>query len=243
MTDLTKLHIEDAPGGMTDLWFSMPQGRGPFPVVVVLPTVAGVNDYIAGIAARLNAHGLAAAAVDYYGGRATPDLSTRESTMAAVAALSDVQIVEAAEAAAATLAGHPSVEPEGLGLLGFCAGGSSALQVAARTQRYRSVVMLYGVLRYAQLTPTKPVSPLDAVTDAMVPILGHFGDEDPFVALEDVEELRERTRGLPAEIHVYPGAGHGFHQHASPGYRPVAAVEAWRRTLGFFDWHLKGVVP
>lgn len=242
MTDLAKFPITRGQGGMDQLWCSMPQGRGPFPTVVILPTVAGVNDYIAGIATRLNANGFGAAALDYYGERAAPDLSTREATMAAVAALSDVDVVATSEAAAVSLMSHPLVDAEHLGLLGFCAGGSFALQVASSTARYRCVAMLYGVLRYADLSPRKPISPIDTIRESTVPLLGHFGDEDPFVDLEDVEELRRRTRGLSAEVHVYPGAGHGFHQHAGPGYRPVAAVEAWRRTLSFFDWHLRGFV-
>jgi len=241
MSDLVQVRIAEPPGAITQLWCSMPEGRGPFPTVIVLPTVAGVNGYIAGICARLNAQGFGAAALDYHGDRTMPDLSSPERVGVAVQGLSDVDIVASTTAAAITLADHPDVDGDRLGLLGFCAGASFALQVASSTDRFRGVVLFYGVLRYAQLTATKPVSPVDTVGQTITPIVGHFGEEDPYVSLEDVAELRRRTHGLPVEVYTYPGAGHGFHQHASPGYRPVAAVDAWRRSMDFLDWHLGGL--
>lgn len=240
MADLTHVPLIDPPSQMTDLWCSMPEGRGPFPTVVVLPTVAGVNAYIAGVCARLNAHGFGAVAIDYYGGRANPDLSTPERVGVAVKALSDVDIVATVAAAARTLADRPEVDADHLGLLGFCAGASFGLQAASDSDLYRGVVLFYGVLRYAELSPTKPISPIDSVNEQITPIVGHFGDEDPHVNVDDVRDLQVRTRGMPVELYVYPGAGHGFHQHAAPGYRPVAAIEAWRRSMTFLDWHLRG---
>lgn len=243
MSDLNRIDLAEPIGPIRHLWASFPQGRGPFPTVVVLPTVAGVNGYIAGVCARLNTSGLGAVAIDYYGERAAPDLSSMDRINSAVKALSDVDIVASVTAATASLSSHPEVDADHLGLLGFCAGASFALQAASRPGSIRAAVLFYGVLRYTETSPTKPISPIDTVGDSLIPVLGHFGTEDPFVSLDDIEELRRRTHGLPAEIYTYPGAGHGFHQHASPGYRPTAAIESWRRTVDFLGWHLDGRIP
>ncbi len=39
--------------------------------------------------------------------------------------------------------------------------------------------------------------------------------------------------------HIYKGANHGFHNDTTPRYDKAAANLAWKRTIDFFDAHLR----
>jgi carboxymethylenebutenolidase len=74
-----------------------------------------------------------------------------------------------------------------------------------------------------------------------VPILYHVGDNDPWVDSTTLQEYTAllREHGISHEVGLYRGAGHAFHEHHRPVYRPVAARASWVNTLTFLDWHLK----
>jgi carboxymethylenebutenolidase len=218
-----------------------PPGAGPFPAVLVTTAIAGINQYVVEVAARLAGQGYVCLALDYYAREdGPPDLSTMDKILAAVAALPDADVLADVAAAAGFLEARAEVAPGRTGLVGFCVGGSYALLGAARLERVRCAVSFYGMLRYDAPNPRKPVAPLDAARDVRCPYLGHFGEDDHLVPLDDVAELRKRVSGRPAEVYTYPGAGHAFHEHVRPQvYRAVAAHDAWSRTIAFLDWHLR----
>jgi carboxymethylenebutenolidase len=212
------------------------------PAVVLLPAIAGVNDYIRRVSLRLVERGYAVLALDYFARRGgPPDLSSPEKIMAAVGSVPDEQVVADVGAAIARMGDEPGIDGQRVAALGVCMGGSMAILANAKTPGLACTIAFYGLLRYQRLTETKPLAPLDAAADLRVPLLGHWGDTDHLVPTADVEELRERLRGKQAEIYRYPGAGHAFHEDFRDVYRPVAAAEAWQRSLRYLDWYLRGV--
>jgi carboxymethylenebutenolidase len=42
------------------------------------------------------------------------------------------------------------------------------------------------------------------------------------------------------ERHLYPDTQHGFHNDTTPRYDETAAKLAWKRTLDFFNQHVRG---
>jgi len=82
-------------------------------------------------------------------------------------------------------------------------------------------------------------SPIEVAPKMHGPILGHWGDQDTGVGMENVEKLRAAlvAAGVEHEFHVYPGLGHGFlkaylEDENTPGYEP--ACTSWKRTLEFY---------
>lgn len=211
------------------------------PAVILLSAIAGLNDYIRDVAGRLAEQGYVCLVLDYHSREGSPpDLSDRSKIMAAVAALPDPRAMSDTKAALAFLRSQPFVAGNRIGALGFCIGGSYALMAGAELPDLKCVISYYGQLRYAETTEQKPVSPIERVESIACPFLGHFGDTDHLIPTEDVEELRERLKGHPAEIYMYPGAGHAFHEYFRPAvYRPVAAKTAWQRSLIYLDWYLR----
>ena len=71
-----------------------------------------------------------------------------------------------------------------------------------------------------------------------VPTLMHFGDQDASIPMSDVEMIKKK-RGGDTEIHVYPGAQHGFHCDERGSYHDASAKLAWQRSKEFLQKHLK----
>ncbi|WP_353194807.1 dienelactone hydrolase family protein [Pusillimonas noertemannii] len=214
------------------------RAAGKTPAVLLLPAVAGLNTYCADVANALADQGYASLALDYYTGTGAPPLNTRAEAIAAVASLSDRAILARVQAGVAHLKSLPEVDPDKLAVLGFCVGGSYSLLAASSMDAFRCAIAFYGPPKYLETNANKPLSPLDAVGDIRCPLLGHYGAADTLIPLEHVQELRDRLKGKPAEIYTYPGAGHAFHEHFRPQvYRPIAAQEAWERSLRYLRWY------
>lgn len=111
-----------------------------------------------------------------------------------------------------------------VGVVGYCWGGSVAF--LANTRLGLPAVSYYGG-RTVPLLGERPKAPL----------MLHFGENDPIIPPEDVQKHRDALSG--AEIHVWPGAGHGFNCEQRADYNAEVAQQALTRTLGFFQKNLR----
>lgn len=111
-----------------------------------------------------------------------------------------------------------------VGIVGYCWGGSVAFYT--NTRLGLPAVSYYGG-RTVPLLKDRPKAPL----------MLHFGEHDPIIPPEDVEKHREALTS--AEIHVWPGAGHGFNCDQRADYNAEVAAQAMTRTLGFFQKTLR----
>jgi carboxymethylenebutenolidase len=67
-------------------------------------------------------------------------------------------------------------------------------------------------------------------------ILGHFGEEDTSIAVDDVEQFEAKLSTLNGDhsVFIYPNAGHAFaNEDREDAYNEEAAQLAWERTLDF----------
>jgi len=223
----------------------------PLPGCVLIHDVWGLGDHPRDLTRRLAGEGFAVLGVDLY--RRLERVEIRDPG-AWMQNLSDPQVLEDVGAGATLLAGLPETAGRGVGVVGFCMGGTYALLAgcggAPGLERLRAAVSFYGLLSHDHgllaapggLDPLKkPRAPLDAARDLRCPLLGFFGGRDPYVPVADVEQLREvaATTGQPFEIEVYPDAGHAFVNDTRPdAYREREARDAWGRMLAFFRRHL-----
>lgn len=209
-----------------------PAGRGPG--VLVLQEIFGISDYIEAAAEDLAALGYVAAAPDLFW-RIQPGIRIDHDEAGVAKGLETggqfdfEQGVADAVTAYQVLAGLPEVSG-GMGVVGFCLGGSIAYFLATQAKP-DAVVSFYG----------------SAVPDALAafgqitsPVQFHFGGSDPYIARDDVAKVEEAIAGHPgAEIHVEEQAGHAFHNRKAPMfYQPEPASRAWARTEQFLARHL-----
>jgi len=207
-----------------------PEGKGPFPAVVVIQEWWGLNDWVKDQARALAKEGYAALAVDLYRGKVA---TQQEDAHQLMMGLSPDRALRDLEGAVAFLQARPEVRKDRIGSIGWCMGGRYSLALATEEPALAAVVAYYGA------PPTDPV----AIGRIKAPVMGHFGGEDKGPSPEQVrlfEDLMKKA-GKPVDVKIYPGAGHAFANVNNPwgGYRKDAAEDAWARTKAFLARHLK----
>lgn len=218
-----------ANGGAGQGYLALPDGHGPRRAVIVIQEWWGVDDHIRDVTRRFAAEGYVALAPDlYHGAEASEPDEARKLAMG-------LQIPEATKemvGAAAYLAGRDDVEPKSVGVIGFCLGGSLALMLAASSPHVGAVASFYGGRDL----------PDDQLRRISAPVLAIFGAEDAGIPPERHARLDTifTDMSLTHTIYVYPGAPHAFFNDTrTDHYRPLAAQDAWVRTLAWFDKYLK----
>jgi len=224
------------PGGIPAHLVVPPVGTGPWPGVVVVHEVFGLNDDIKEQAGRLAAAGYLALAPDLYRGR-----GKRRCLVATFKALSagEGRPFDDIDAARAALAARDDCTAR-VGVIGFCMGGGFALLAAARG--FDAAAPNYGTLP----------KDLDGALQGSCPVVASFGRRDPELrgAAGKLQAALERA-GVPHDVKEYPGAGHAFMGRvnggplnpvlrvAGIGYHQPSAEDAWGRILRFFEDHLR----
>ncbi len=233
------------PSGELPVYVSTPSGEGPWPGVVVIHDVLGMNQDLRNQADWLAGEGYLAAAPDLFHGRprATGIISvTRHAVTGKGRPYDDIEAVRASLAARKECTGA-------IGVIGFCMGGGLALMLAPGRGFAVSSVN-YGTAPKRAYT--------SAFLESCCPVVASYGGKDR--TLRGAAERLERALtavGVAHDVKEYPGAGHGFlndHKGAgdkspllfavsgrfsSMGYREQAALDARRRIVTFFDAHLK----
>ncbi|MGI9592599.1 MAG: dienelactone hydrolase family protein [Myxococcota bacterium] len=220
---------------------------GPLPGVVMIHDVWGLSEHPRDLARRLAGEGFSVLAVDLYRREAEVKI---EDPGAWMRALSDPQVLSDVQAAQEFLAQHPSAAKRRIGVTGFCMGGSYAILAAASCTGLSASVAFYGLLSHehgllhGESGPDpalKPRQPLDAVADLSCPLQAVYGDQDEFVPMSDVEDLKKRLVEAPqhGEVKLYAGCGHAFlNDTREAAYRAQQAEDAWIEMVAFFRQHL-----
>lgn len=192
-----------------------PKGR-----VVVIQEIFGVNHHIRAVCDRLAAHGYTALAPQIFD-RMNRDFESGYSqaeidhAMGYIGKLDWVKVMVDIEAAINTLKAEGPVA-----VVGYCLGGTLAFLSATRFNGLAGAICFYGgmIAKYADNKPRCPV-------------LMHFGELDSHIPMSDVNLIKQKQP--QAEIHVYPGAGHGFNCEERGSYEPRSATIARERSYAF----------
>ena len=161
-----------------------PEGKGPFPAIVVIHEWWGLNEWVKEQAGKLADQGYAALAIDLYRGKVADNPGTAHELMRGVPedrALRDLH------AAVAFLQSQPNVKPDRIGSIGWCMGGGYSLDVALQEPALAATVINYGHLA------TDPA----AIQKIHAAILGNFGGLDQGIPPEDVKKFEAALKTPP----------------------------------------------
>lgn len=184
--------------------------------VVVIHEGPGISPQLLRFCQRLAGEGYAAVAPDLFfraGGTQAADYAALMGSLVPDLVRSDLG------AAAAVTRDVGAVK---VGVTGFCMGGLLTYR-AALAGGFDAAAGFYGARIAQELgSPTCPTLLL-------------FGDDDPYIPVEDIDTIRAHH----PETVVYAGATHGFMRDGSESFHPDAAEDAWARLLAFFGEHLR----
>ncbi len=221
-------HMTSLQSGRRQLegYLTRPEGDGPFPGIVLIHEIFGLNENMKDIARRFAAQGYVALAVDLFAGRHRTICMFRMMAGLLFNPLHNSGIHDL-KAALTFLSEQPDVDASRLGAVGYCFGGSFAIAWACTDERLQVIAPYYA----GNPRPLKAVARL-------CPVVGSYPDKDittPAAQKLDVELDRYQ---VPHDIKIYPGAKHGFFNDTSRVYDEAAAQDSWQRVLAFFEEHL-----
>jgi carboxymethylenebutenolidase len=206
-----------------------PQGKGPFPALVVIHEWWGLNDWVKEQASKLADQGYVALAIDLYRGKVA---TTPEEAHEIMRGVPSDRANRDLLAAVAYLRSLKNVNPAKVGDIGWCMGGGYALDLAIADPQLKAAVINYGHLASDKAT-------LEKINAA---ILGIFGGQDRGIPPADVNKFEAdlKALGKPVEIKIFPDAGHAFENpNNKQGYRAEDARQAWELTTSFLAKYLK----
>jgi carboxymethylenebutenolidase len=207
-------------------YLALPDGAGPG--VIVIQEWWGLVDHITDVADRFAREGFVALAPDLYHGQKTQEPDEAQKLLMAMdldRASRDMS------GAVAYVREHASLDPKKVGCVGFCMGGAMTLALAAIAP-VDAAVPFYGI----------PLRHQPDWEGLRAPVQGHFAEHDDFFPPAVATEFFDRlaSMGKDVELHVYPGAHHGFfNDDNAEAHDPEAARTAWDRTLDFLRTHLR----
>ncbi|MGT2425453.1 dienelactone hydrolase family protein [Amnibacterium kyonggiense] len=178
-------------------------GHAPLPAVLVVHDWLGVTDATRMRCDMLARIGYLAFAADVYGA----DLRPSEAEAAKVAGGfygDQARWRTHLRAALDRLTAEPDVDQDRLAAIGYCFGGSSALQLARDGAPLKSVVSFHGGLS------TGPEGEAAAIRAKLLVLTG---GSDPVVPDDAVRAFEEELRGAPSvdwQVVTYSGAMHAF---------------------------------
>lgn len=206
-----------------------PDGKGPFPGIVVIHEWWGLNDWVKDQASKLADQGYAALAIDLYRGKVG---TTPEEAHEIMRGVPEDRANRDLAAAYEFLASQPNVKPDRIGAIGWCMGGGYALDLALEQPKLAALVINYGHLA------TDPA----AISKINAPMIGFFGALDRGITPDDVKAFGAAAdkAGKKIDVTIYPDAGHAFENpNNKDGYRPADAADAWNKTVTFLADTLK----
>jgi carboxymethylenebutenolidase len=246
----------DAPEGITSEVITYPGGNGdqihayvtrttaagPRGAIVAVHHMPGWDEFYREFSDRLARHGYTVICPDLFCryGHGTPD--DIAAKVRGEGGAPDDSVVADLAAAREWVLGQPDSNGK-TGIIGTCSGGRHALLTASRTPGFDAVADLWGggvVMRPEDLSPARPVAPIDLTPQLSAPLLGIFGNDDSHPSPEQVDLHEEELEkyGKEFEFYRYDGASHGFFYYFAPMYRPEATMDAWEKIFTFFGSRL-----
>jgi dienelactone hydrolase len=212
---------------------------GPRPAVIVVHDWMGNGEFSKKKAADLAQLGYVGFAADIYG-KGVRAKDPKEAAELAGKFKGDRALLRSRVTAALdTLKQLPKVDPKRIAIMGFCFGGTTALELARSGADIVGVVSFHGGLS----TPT----PADAKNIKAKLLILH-GADDPFVKPDEVTAFKKEMDDAKVNYKLisYPGAVHGFTNPAAgtdnskgAAYNENADKLSWGAMKQFFADVLK----
>ena len=199
---------ETFPGYMTH-----PDGDEKLTGIVVITSIFGIDDEMKELTNAFAEDGFIVSVPDAFWRTVPGPTADFQKGLARMESFDFDQGIKDFEDVINDLRAHPQCNGK-VAVLGFCFGGRYAHVAAAR----------FGINAAAAYHGTGIGLNLDETSRISCPVSFHFGDTDPAVPMDEVQQVAKAYSGHKnAEIEIYRGIGHNFSMPYKPGYDPDAA--------------------
>jgi carboxymethylenebutenolidase len=221
----------DSPLGLGKIkgYFCRPaKAAGKLPGVLVIHENRGLNPYVEDVARRAATENFLAFAPDgltTLGGYPGDE----QQGVKLFGTLDRNKLAEDFIASAKWLKTNPGCTGK-IGAVGFCFGGGVSNNLAVRLgSDLGAAVPFYG---------SQPAAA--DVAKIKAPLLIHYASLDKRIN-DGWPAYEEALKANKADytMHMYENCNHGFHNDTTPRYDEAAAKLAWKRTVDFFNKHLR----
>jgi len=207
---------------------------GKRPAVLVIHEWTGINPYVQSRVDQLARMGYVAFGADIYGKGVRPTTMEEAARQAAVYKNDRPLMRARARAGLDALLNRPEADPARVAVIGYCFGGTAALELARAGAPVAGVVSFHGGLQ----------TPLPAVKGVLkAKVLALCGADDPYVPPAEVAAFEEEMRQAGADwsLTAYGGAVHSFTNPAAgndpskgAAYDAAADRRSWEAMKAFF---------
>ncbi|HET6425366.1 MAG TPA: dienelactone hydrolase family protein [Planctomycetaceae bacterium] len=204
------------------------------PGVLVVHEWWGLNDYARDRAKQLAELGYVAFACDMYGDGKVTEHPKDAQAMATETRRNVAAWRKRAQAGLAVLKAQPTVKMDKIAAMGYCFGGSTALQLAYSGEKLEAVATFHAAL---------PAPTAEEAKQIRARILVCHGADDSFIPPAAVTSFKKALddAAVVNQVVSYPGAVHSFtvpdaDKHNIPGmkYNKTADEESWKQMKQLF---------
>jgi dienelactone hydrolase len=208
--------------------------KGKVPGVVVIHQWMGLTDHERRVTDDLAKLGYVALAADIYGEGVHPATTAEAGKLAGTYKGDRALYRRRIAAALETLKAQKGVDAGRLAVIGFCFGGTGALEAARAGFPVKGVVSFHGGLDVPAGYEPGPIT---------AKVLVCHGADDPFVPAKDVAAFQDEMRKAKADyvFVAYGGAVHAFTQKEAgndnskgAAYNEAAHRRSWQQMKAFF---------
>lgn len=225
---LKTINYKDGDQELTGL-LNSDAGAGA-PGVLILPAWMGIDDEATQAAAQLSKSGYMTFVADIYGEGNKPT-NASEAGKQAGKYKNDFQAYQRRIRLALEELVRAGASPGRLAVMGYCFGGTGALEAARGDLEVQGVISIHGNLGKG----SRPDGPLNTK------ILVLHGAADPHVSNEEIANFRTEVESAHADWQMiyYADAKHAFTNPESPDFQPLAAQRSWKHLQVFLEEILK----
>lgn len=201
------------------------------PGVLILPAWKGADNEARTAALELEKEGYIAFVADIYGEGNTPEDNQAAAKLAGFYK-NDYQAYQRRISLALEQLKAQGAKADKIAVIGYCFGGTGALEAARAGFDVQGVVSIHGGLSKDASRPNNPIK---------AKVLVEHPAEDRSVSMEDLHNLVTELNEGKADwqLITYANTGHTFTNPESADYNEVMAKRAWNHTLLFLEELLK----
>jgi carboxymethylenebutenolidase len=235
------------PSGSGDVeaYVASPKRVRHAPCILVIHEIYGIRGHVDQVCADLARSGYVAVAPLFFARHGDVHALTEFSEIHALSLkVPDHEVTADLDATFDWLTKSEKIDPDRIGVTGFCWGGRQVWLYAAHNPRIRASVAWYGGPLVAATGELRPRHPIDVVENLEPPVLGLYGGADEIISRSSIEVMQAALQAAkkPSRILLFPDTPHGFHASNRPNFRPEPAAEGDRQMMAWFSRHMASVL-